>query len=111
MSHLESFRRAQARIRAEREFRTKGEEGGKGAHRVDEALPFLSMTLDEFGVRGACLEVRVHWLPVTLWMVPSDQDAERLVRDGISRGRIWTATELVNLMSTPDRTRNALMTV
>jgi hypothetical protein len=47
------------------------------------------------------VEVRVPWLPLTLWLVPSLRAAELLVQEGLSRGRIWTATELLNLLAVP----------
>ena len=36
--------------------------------------------------------------------VPVDSDADILGREGVSRGRIWTARELIVLMALPDRT-------
>jgi len=62
------------------------------------------MPLDVFAREGASLAVRVPWLEVTLWMVPGDRDAAILVEEGVNRGRIWTSTELMNLMSIADRT-------
>src|SRR5262245_46855244 len=43
---------------------------------VAEAAPFLAMSLDEFARWGRPLEVRVLWWPLSLWFVPSVQDAE-----------------------------------
>ena len=45
------------------------------------------------------LEVRVSWLPVTLWFVPGEAQTEGLLAEGVSRGRIWTAGELLDLLS------------
>src|ERR1700730_13548349 len=59
----------------------------------------LTMPLDIFAREDQLLEVGVPWLPVTLWFVPSEADGERLVRQGIGRGRIWTARELDDLVS------------
>ena len=50
------------------------------------------------------LEVRVPWLPVSLWFVGDDAAVAMLVADGISRGRIWTAGELADLLSIPGLT-------
>jgi len=36
--------------------------------------------------------------------VPDDWQAEALAREGVSRGRIWTARELGALVALPDRT-------
>lgn len=82
-----------------------------GPRHVAEALPFLSMPLDEFKRRGACLEVRVPWLNVTLWVVPVDRDVNMLMQEGISRGRIWTANELQQLISVASRTPETVQTL
>ena len=36
--------------------------------------------------------------------MPDDWQAEALAREGVSRGRIWTARELGALVALPDRT-------
>ena len=69
------------------------------------------MPLDQFARDGQLLEVRVPWLDVTLWFVPEERDAEALGRDGVSRGRVWTATELMDVMALSGRTREALRTI
>jgi TubC N-terminal docking domain len=51
------------------------------------------------------LEVRVTWLPATLWFIPDEAAIEVLVAEGVSRGRIWTAGELLELMATPTMTK------
>ena len=61
----------------------------------------LAMPLDRFAREGQLLEVRIPWLDVTVWFVPEERDAEALVREGVSRGRIWTAGELGALMALP----------
>jgi len=48
-----------------------------------------------------CLEVQVPGLGDTLWFVPTDHDVDRLVAEGISRGRVWTAKELRTLITAP----------
>ncbi len=83
----------------------------KPAHHVAEALPFLRMPLDVFARVGASLEVRVPWLDVTLWMVPTDRDVAWLMAEGVRRGRIWTATELMQFMAIGDRTPEKVKTV
>ena len=64
----------------------------------------VGMPLDQYGRDGPPLEVRVPWHGETVWFVPDDQQAEVLVREGVSRGRIWTARELSALMALPDPT-------
>jgi hypothetical protein len=76
-----------------------------------ELTPILAMPLDEFASNGKLLEVRVSWLNVTLWFVPEERDAESLVRDGVSRGRMWTAAELMDVMPLDERTSEALQAI
>lgn len=58
----------------------------------------LEMTLDEFETQEQALEVRVPWLPESLWFVSSSTVAGRLNLEGITHGRIWTVTELRDLL-------------
>jgi tubulysin polyketide synthase-like protein len=60
----------------------------------------LQMPIDQFELEGRSIEVRVAWLPATLWFVPGESQVEALTKRGISRGRIWTARELRFLWST-----------
>jgi hypothetical protein len=64
----------------------------------------LAMPLDRFMREGQLLEVRVPWLDVTLWFVPEEADAGAIERTGTGRGRVWTASELIELMAMPNRT-------
>jgi len=68
---------------------------------VTAVTKLLQMTLEEFGCGNRMAQVRVPWLPKTLWFVPSEEEAETLVGKGISRGRIWTARELGYLWNIP----------
>ncbi len=63
------------------------------------------MSLDEFSRQESAIEIRVHWLPETLWFVPGVSRADALVGQGVPRGRIWTAGELADLASVPGVTR------
>jgi hypothetical protein len=76
-----------------------------------EAFSFLAMPLDQFQAEGALLEVRVPWLEVTLWLVPAERDVAVLLREGLSRGRIWTAAELMQLMALSDRRSDTVKTL
>jgi hypothetical protein len=111
MSYLDIAKQARARLRAEGLAREKGGKGEEAPRHVDEALPFLGMPLDVFASAEACLEVRVPWLRVTLWIAPDERHAEQLFLDGIARGRVWTASELINLMSVQSLTPHALKTI
>jgi hypothetical protein len=71
---------------------------------VVDLTGILATALGRFAREGQCLEVRVPWLNVTLWFVPDERDAEALVGEGVSRGLVWTATELGTMMALLDRT-------
>ena len=112
MSYLDLLREAEARLRATQPTYETNELTKEGpVPDVAEALPFLGMPLDVFARAGASLEVRVRWLDVTLWVVPTDRDAAQLMAEGVRRGRIWTAAELMQLMAIADRTPEAVKTL
>jgi hypothetical protein len=71
----------------------------------------LAMPLDQFAREGQLVEVRVPWLDVTLWFAPEERDAETLGREGVNRGRVWTAKELRAVLVIAGRTREALRTI
>lgn len=112
MSYLELAKRVEAGLRGEKPLDAINAVNAKTApHHFGAALPYLFMPLDEFQTRGCLLEIRVPWLDVTLWFVPSEADAEALAREGVSRGRVWTANELINLMSISDETSGMVRTL
>jgi hypothetical protein len=74
-------------------------------------VDLLGMPLDRFAREGACIELRVPWLAVTLWFVPEERDAETLERGGVKRGRVWTARELLDVVAVGGRTRGAVRTI
>lgn len=51
------------------------------------------------------------WLKVMLWFVPTGTDAEALALEGVSRGRVWTARELRDLLTTPGLTTDEVQTI
>jgi hypothetical protein len=71
----------------------------------------LAMPLDRFAREGHCLEVRVAWHHETLWFVPDERDAAALGREGVGRGRVWTARELMDLMTLSDLTLATVRTL
>lgn len=71
---------------------------------ADVVAGLLGMPLDQYVRTGAPLEIRVPWCRDSLWFVPAPADAERLGGEGVSRGRIWTAAELSQLMALPGLT-------
>lgn len=71
----------------------------------DLVARLLSMPLDRFEQEGQPLEVKVPWLSTPLWFVPSAAEAEGLVKEGVSRGRVWTAQELLDLLAIPGVTK------
>jgi hypothetical protein len=78
--------------------RSSGPSGSQPA-RAKPLAELLDMPLGVFAQEGSLLEIRVHWYPQTLWLVPAERDAAQLERDGISRGRIWTAQELIDVFA------------
>ena len=71
----------------------------------------LAMPLDQFAREGQCLEIRVAWHTETLWFVPDERDTAALMRDGVGRGRVWTARELAELLALSDQTLTTVRTV
>jgi tubulysin polyketide synthase-like protein len=71
----------------------------------------LAMPLDAFAAAGQMLEVHVPWWPDRLWFVPDAPAAAILTHEGMSRGRIWTAGELADLLSIPGLTKEGVQRV
>lgn len=71
----------------------------------------LGMSLSDFQVDGAPIEIVVQWWPDPLWFVPSGVEAEAPMRTGVSRGRIWTAKELLELLAIPGLTGKQTITI
>ena len=63
-----------------------------------EVTRVLGLPLDQLDRE---LQIRVPWWREPLWFVPRGAAVEALVREGISRGRIWTVAELQDLLSLP----------
>ena len=76
-----------------------------------DLIQLLAMPLNLFARHHQDLEVRVAWHPETLWFVPDERDTAVLGREGVGRGRVWTAGELTQLMLLSDRTLTAIATV
>lgn len=60
---------------------------------------------------GQLLKVRVPWHNETLWLVPEGRDTEALDREGVERGRVWTARELMEVMALPDLASDTVRTI
>jgi hypothetical protein len=75
------------------------------------ASPILALPLDAFATSGQMLEIYGPRWQDPLWFVPTERDAEELVREGITRGRIWTAGELRDLLTIPALTKAGARTV
>jgi hypothetical protein len=78
---------------------------------ADMVAGLLGMPLDQYARTGAPLDIRVPWLDVTLWFVPDERDAAALSREGVGRGRVWTARELMDLMTLSDLTLATVRTL
>jgi hypothetical protein len=84
----------------------------RGAPGVSAAVArLLGLPLDAFAEAGEMLEVRVPRAPSTLWFVSDGRTAETLVGEGVSRGQVWTADELLDLLSIPSITAATVRTV
>jgi hypothetical protein len=66
-----------------------------------EVARVLGLPLDRL---DRMVEVRVPWAPVRLWFVPTEAAVELLLAEGVPRGRIWTASELRDLLRIPGLT-------
>ena len=73
--------------------------GGDTVSAPLQLAAILALHLEEFTLDGRLLEVRVPWHTETLWFVPDERDAAALGREGVGRGRVWTARELADLMA------------
>ena len=87
--------------RAARERRRPSRGTDATAPAVSKALieHVLSLSLAEYREQGSIIEIRVPYLDVTLFFVPSEREVPALQRESISRGRIWTTNELLDLLS------------
>lgn len=81
--------------------RTLAARKGEVLNALSTEARILQMPLDRFEREGRFIEIRVPWLPETLWFVPGEEQAEVLTGREISRGRVWTARELMFLWSLP----------
>jgi hypothetical protein len=69
-----------------------------GIRQRDERLTgVVEHLVGDFTRHGDVHEVRVSGVEQTLFVAPTTGEAERLVREGITRGRIWTVRELAEL--------------
>ena len=71
----------------------------------------LGLSLDDFAEQDYSIELAVPWLEETIWFVPRAEHIDDLVRDGVHRGRIWTARELKDLLSVPGLTEQDLISL
>jgi hypothetical protein len=58
----------------------------------------VGMSLSQYALDGQPFEIRVPWWRETLWWVPDARHAETLVGSGVSRGRVWTAAEIADVV-------------
>ncbi len=69
------------------------------------------LSLDDFERGANALELRVPWFDQTLWFVPRIEHVRLLRREGVDRGRIWTAAELRQLSSLPGVTPDEIANI
>jgi hypothetical protein len=70
---------------------------GKPVTAVTAVTAILDMSLTQFAAAGRAVEVRVPWLDETIWWVSGMEQLKTLLDRGVSRGRVLTAGELVDL--------------
>jgi hypothetical protein len=110
MSYLALAKQVKALIRTE----ARGVGAPLGASTppaVELVRNLLPMPLGEFAREGMAIAIRVPWYGEMLWFAPSNAEAVVLEREGIHRGRIWTAAELLDLFGIRGLTRDQLITV
>jgi hypothetical protein len=88
------------------------------ARSLKEATPssdlvsrLLAMPLDQFEREGCPMEITVSWWSNPLWFVPGQREAENLVMQGIDRGRVWTARELMDFLAIPGQAAERVMRI
>ena len=64
----------------------------------------LDLSLRQFEGAHCSLEVQLPDVPGTIWFVSGAAEAEMLRTEGVRRGRIWTASELRDLLGAPGMT-------
>ncbi len=79
--------------------------------RLGQEEHLLGLSLDEFAGQGYSIELAVPWLEGTIWFVPRAEHIDDLVRDGVHRGRIWTVSELKDLLSATGLTEQDLISL
>lgn len=68
---------------------------------VGRRAAIAAALVGDFARHGHVHEVRVCGVPETLFIVPTAAEGERLAtHEQISRGRIWTARELADVLTT-----------
>ena len=68
----------------------------------------VAALVGDFARHGATHEIRFPGVPETLFLVPTPSEGERFAaQEGISRGRIWTAQELADLLAAAPGVRPA----
>ncbi len=77
-----------------------------------EAVAYMvAMALDQYAREGAPLEIRVRWQERTFWFAADERDAVALGGEGVSRGRVWTARELIQLTALSSRNPRSLRAI
>jgi hypothetical protein len=69
------------------------------------------MPISVFARSGMTAEILVTWLSQPIWFSADELTAEHLSRQGVSRGRIWTAAELADLLAISNITPAGAQTV
>ncbi len=65
--------------------------------RLETELRLLDMSFEDLAESNLAIEISVPWLKDHLWLVPNEAGAQQLINEGIERGYIWTAADLIDL--------------
>lgn len=96
VSYLDIARAALARSRGETVPTAPAPASG-----LPDLTGVLGLSLEAFEHARMTLEIHVSFLEVSLFFVSSSLEGDSLSREGISRGRIWTAHELQDVLRIP----------
>jgi hypothetical protein len=76
-----------------------------------QADRLLQVPLAQFCSAGELIEMAVDWLEASLWFVSNAADAETLAQEGVSRGYVWTALELMHVLGIPNLLAEEITTI
>ena len=105
MSYLEIAKKIQARLREDKQGRIGPPQltsfGPDHPDFLDMAARLSQMDISTFQQGDYAISIAVDWLDGSLWLCPTETEANILASEGTPRSHIWTVRELRDLMSIP----------